>query len=133
MAGAAPTIGRVAAGRAQATAPLTGPQGAPPEVELARVPVEPAQQGYCRRDLGGRDLGITGDEVCKFERLSGGRCGRRCPFQATLSLLSPLPGSHLRTRTKTCQQPATTSSLSLVTPKLILILNPTHNFPNLFV
>lgn len=102
-------------------------------MELARVPVEPAQQGYCCRDLGGRDLGITGDEVCKFKRLSGGRCGRRCLFQATLSLLSALPGSHLRTRTKTCQQPATTSSLSLVTPKLILILNPTYNFPNLFV
>lgn len=28
---------------------------------------------------------------------------------------------------------ATTTSLSLVTPKLILILNPTHNFPDLLV
>lgn len=28
---------------------------------------------------------------------------------------------------------ATTTSLSLVTPKLILILNPTHKFPDLVV
>lgn len=85
-------------------APFPGPQRAPPEVELAGPSRARAARllppAFTRP--GPWDSG-----VCKFTRLSGGRCGRRYPLQATLSLLSLLPGSRLRTRTETCRQAPT--------------------------
>lgn len=126
-----------------ATRPRGGPRQLPPvpafpgpRGRLRRWsspgPPEPAPHRYCGRGLGGPRRGITGDGVCKFARLFGGRCGRRCPFQATPNSLSPLPGSHLRTRatpphTHPPSPTDTTTSLGPVTPEWLLTLNPTHN------
>ena len=62
MAGAAPTIGRVAPGRAQVTAPLPRPEGVPPEVELARALSSPRSKVTAAGIWAARTLGLRETE-----------------------------------------------------------------------